>query len=754
MGLVAAALVLLVPSSAHADSCPNAAFRTGPSASLPDCRAYELVSPPFKYGQNPFGEPILDGSHVAFLSLGAFGEAADNAGATGAAYIASRDEGSGWVSTPVDPSATVFENEGHVLTRLEDLSEDFGEALFYAAPASARAQGVDVRAYIRRPVDAAGACPTRAVVAAEEAGGCLIEVGPAVPPAAIAAWTPERHDHPTIESSGDSRDLSHVFFRSEALRSRPTNWLWPGDTTLEGESLYEYTGEAERGEAREPKLVGVRNSGPLLSDSEAQLISQCGTDLGSFESLDTYNAISRNGRTVFFTPRGADHCVAGGVESPVNEVYARLGGAQTVDVSEPTGADCSACVTASPRDATFQGASEDGSKVFFLSEQELLPGAAGQSLYEYDFNAAAGSKVSLIAANVLGVTRVSEQGTRVYFVAEGRLLGVRDTLTGQTTPIATLSPEDEADWQVDDGATRPVEATPDGRFLLFASMNDITPDAAGSGEQLYRYDDIEQRLVRVSIGQNGFNDNRGEAFAIPSPAYGGHAVAAPHGVAISDDGAYVFFSSDEGLTPQALDNAVIGEECTENPPFGQPCAHLKPIFARNVYEYHHGNVSLLTDGQDRHEQLGQTSAVTLLGASSSGNDVYFTTADPLVAQDTDTQMDIYDARIGGGFPPPTVAASCQGETCEGALSSAPGFQAAASSSFPGAGNLAPPAAAPPPPKPKTSGKLASALRRCHAYRSKRSRRRCEGRARKLYGHAARPVRRHAGRTVSRSGVSR
>jgi hypothetical protein len=149
----------------------------------------------------------------------------------------------------------------------------------------------------------------------------------------------------------------------------------------------------------------------------------------------------------------------------------------------------------------------------------------------------------------------------------------------------------------------------------------------------------------------------------------------------------VFFQSIVGLTPQALDQRVVAYNTAESG---------EPVYAKNVYEYHAGRVSLISDGQDV-ASLSRVSVVELLSTDASGGDVFFATVDRLVGQDTDTNIDIYDARIDGGFPAPALPASCSGDACQGQLSGTPTLLSPGSE-FQAGGN--PPLAAEPPAKPK------------------------------------------------------
>jgi hypothetical protein len=267
--------------------------------------------------------------------------------------------------------------------------------------------------------------------------------------------------------------------------------------------------------------------------------------------------------------------------------------------------------------------------------------------------------------------------------------------------IATLSgANDEDPWRVEPNVT------PDGRFLVFTSSARLTPDdtSLSGAMQVFRYDAQTGELLRISIGEQGFNDNgnRSAPTACTGGNFGcledarvvqtqGHVRRDP---TMSDDGAYVFFDSPVALTPQALDDVLVGTDGNGN-----------PVYAQNVYEWHAGHVYLISDGRDATQNSGASfgcppfASVCLLGSDASGANVFFSTTNRLVAQDTDTELDFYDARICTSGDPcitsPPPPASCRGDACQGAATTPPPLPLAASVSFSGAGNLKPGAPAPP-----------------------------------------------------------
>jgi hypothetical protein len=69
------------------------------------------------------------------------------------------------------------------------------------------------------------------------------------------------------------------------------------------------------------------------------------------------------------------------------------------------------------------------------------------------------------------------------------------------------------------------------------------------------------------------------------------------------------------------------------------------------------------------------------GSDSTGANAYFITRQKLVSADQDDYLDLYDARVEGGFAeklPP-----CEGEACRGPASSAPTGESPGSASFVG-----------------------------------------------------------------------
>ncbi len=209
---------------------------------------------------------------------------------------------------------------------------------------------------------------------------------------------------------------------------------------------------------------------------------------------------------------------------------------------------------------------------------------------------------------------------------------------------------------------------------------------------------------------------------------------------ISDNGEFIIFATAERLQASDEKNAV------------------------DVYEWHDGTVSMVSDGRQSEGISGK-----MIALSSSGADIFFTTRTALVGQDTDVLRDVYDARMnrcvdregiptsfpegeeeaaacrsqGGevelaGFARPEAGPSCSDDACQGPLTTSEPFTPAASSVFTGGQNLTPALTAVMPSREAArksltrAQQLAKALNACKRT-PRRKRASCESQARKKYG---------------------
>jgi hypothetical protein len=784
-------LMLCVASAVRASgdangaSCPNEGL-AGFESYLPDCRGYELLSPSYEEGQplmfRGVSEELGDGPpHLIFTSLG---DAAGVSNETDAAFEPAmlevgRDGGSGWGASSLAPAPGG--EVGDSADQLYDASMNFGSTLWTVRAALQSPLSIDF--YTR------------------SSAGSFVPVGPVFSKEAIEKFptAPQGDLEVTVGGNnnfkymGASNNLGHVLFvlkHEEPGSQVSADLLWPGDMTeAYSQSLYEYAGVGNT----VPALVGVEGG-----RGSTALISRCGTDLGStsyelphFGSV--FNAIADEGGVVFFTAVHSGECESRnpGVKQPAaSELYARVDGEKSVAVSEPVlpvGAECTEdheCFGAAPREAIFQGASRDGSKVFFLTEQSLVNGDEDETmdLYEAELEGTGEStKVGRLvqvshdpvvskAAEVQGVARISMDGSHVYFVAKGilatnangegqRAVEGADNLylfeqdarypAGRTVFVATLSPADDQDWSHEDSRQTEtnecgsVGGCEDGRYLVFRSSAHLTSSdtsETSSGEdllQIFEYDAVTGEIARVSSGETsvaypeGYNQdgNISNVFDAPSFRAPGYfsidsPTAALSGLSVSGDGSRVVFTSRDALTPGS------GPEC------------LKAYEYRSTGRINDGNVYLISDGHDLAgggpEFCGTGEGVVM---DPSGADIFFQSGDPLVPGAGGGIVDYYDAREDGGS---TIGSGsgCSGEACR-PESTPPSSPVAGSVSQNGEAGMAGPVGVTPvvvKVKAKVltrAQKLAGALKVCRKKepegRNRQRRAVCEARARKRYG---------------------
>ncbi len=719
--------------------CSNQGLReVNGSTALPECRAYELTTPMEKKNGSVVavsapGFALVtptgfspDGSEV-FVKSGLLPwEETSNRGT----QIVLRRGLGGWSFSDPAPSSANFDySQPRWPTRANPSSSD---QLWILHPNGSPQERAEL--YRRTP------------------DGEFVHIGPMTPPSMWAGKPSDsRPGSPpmeVIQAEADpgggagftnaavfaSSDFSHVFFSSSLFEDRafglpafPTP-VWPGDGTVPNAgpsrpgTLYEYLSTGHTGEGMDvPAMIAVDNT-----DTQ---ITHCGTGFGAMigndatdKTLPSEHAVSAAGGTVFFSagPGGCNIEIGSGKGNDnygpsVGQLFARVGepGAQTTvnlaGISSCETAPHGACnVTAFPQ---YQGAAADGSKAFFTTAQ-ALPVTTGtpdvdttSDIYECglpgDDNppptpSAAGvnpcpSLRSITAtgastgANVQEVVSISEDGSHVYYLAKGVVtstpnqFGQRATQgannlylyernsthpSGRTLFIASLAASKlgpMAGTNNSSVVSASSEATPDGHYLIFADAADPTPDDTSTVKQIFRYDAANGELIRVSHGQNGFNED-GNTNSLPASIglFGANS--------ISNDGSSIVFQSTLALVP--------GVNGANN----------------NVYLWHDGNISLISDGLDHSNTSGDETAVTstrLLGITPSGSDIFFTSHDRLVPEDVDNSNDLYDARVGGGFPyqPPVPCDPLAEASCQGPPAPVPSTPNPSSSAFSGPGNV-------------------------------------------------------------------
>jgi hypothetical protein len=670
------------------DTCPNALIRGAQFSSyLPDCRAYEMVSPVHKGDADVAADPTLtqssaDGDAIKYDSLTAFGDA-QGSETRGGEYVAQRGGGEGWFTHAINPLQNGIPLSLLRPQEYENISEDLSKGVYVAlAPVVAGHPNVEKVTNLYLRTDLLSSPPGNYEL--------LNEASTPLPPAQVLSGDYD------VAFAGASADYSHVLFES-------TYDLTPQASVLDPSlpKVYEWVNGAVR-------LEGILPNGEAAADS----IAGQGAGGGSLETnfkdrhWKTTQTISADGSRVLFTgPPLVDVSEYSGADMWAGNLYLRTNGSETVQInaSERSEPD-----PGGPQPARFWTATPDDSKVLFTTRQLLTDEAVGSNLYEYDVNAPAGKHLRLISVDDvpaeeagensnrgIAAVGISEDGSYIYFLSNNRLTpdaprsfsrgsgGSSESRQlyvwhdGTVRFVATHNePTYPLDWfeRVSWGQGYTINGdtfrmTPDGKTVMFESEDPETKQRAGyadtspQGREMFVYDYGTNRVMCASCNPTGAASVSDASFASKSSQYGPDTTIDHLNRPLSDDGRYAFFDTGDALVPQDTNGK------------------------RDVYEFDTATeqVHLISSGVcDCHSYF--------VDASASGHDVFFTTHQRLVRVDFDDNSDLYDARIEGGIASQNEAPPepCEGDDCQGPAKPAHVFSVPASATFNGVGNTPPP----------------------------------------------------------------
>lgn len=482
-----------------------------------------------------------------------------------------------------------------------------------------------------------------------------------------------------------SGDLSHFVFSTE------WNQFAPGGTLNPPGSVYDNNTAA--------RTVSVASK----TTAGAGIPSEPGDQTGDPLQVP---GVSENGSHILIAAPGTGGCGLANCPSPpcgdtfggkvhcptyTSDLYMRVDESMTFDVSQG-------------HDVNYVGMTEDGSKVYFTSAERLTPEDKDGSVDLYMWSESgelSGHPLTLISkgdnsgnagepgnSDSCNASFVSNCGVLTYSElsfcqlrgGEGGNCRSDNSIAGENGDIYFLSPE-----QLDG--------------TLGVPNNENLYDYRNGHVQFVASLDPEQFCLQSPV--QGFTDNACSSSAVarmqvsPDDSHMAFATASPVGQ----------YNNNGRLEMYLYNPATERLVCASCIPSGAPpnsdivasqdglfmtndgrvffttedaLVHSDTNKAQDVYEYVNGHPQLITTGTGETSTAhGLTAALEnppgLVGVSADGRDVYFSTYDTLVPEDHNGLfLKFYDARAGGGFPAPAPPPPCEAaDECHGPGSSPP-----------------------------------------------------------------------------------
>jgi hypothetical protein len=360
------------------------------------------------------------------------------------------------------------------------------------------------------------------------------------------------------------------------------------------------------------------------------------------------------------------------------------------------------------KEVNFVGMTRDGGKVFFTTTEQMIPGTGpgedndeSRDLYVWEAKDDSlhlisregglgnddGCSASWVAKCGVEPLTPLESDFSEHSELKTRTEGIDDVLAKDSGDIYFYSPEDLVPGEVGGDGQRNLYLYRDGHLHFVATLepdkqierSTISLDGSHAAfmtrsqltgyenfgqKEVYTYDAGSGSLLCASCNLEGKAPKKGDQVI-------GVAEAGPF---MADDGR-TFFTTKESLVPQDTDGI------------------------RDVYEYVDGRPQLITSGTGDRENTGGletvkaffgTLQIGLEAVSRDGTDVYFATFETLAPEDHNGNfLKFYDARAGGGFDfTPELGPCAAADECHGASSQAPAkAQIGTGATYSGGGNL-------------------------------------------------------------------